>query len=114
MNISEIYDANLRKALEKGLSILRELECVDGVFLFGSIARKQYDSYSDVDLMVMIRQASCLDFLRKRIGTEFSDSVKMEKDGKIILFPPGLPKIEFYILNNGGNEEAKKPCNCHL
>ena len=108
MNISEIYDANLRKALEKGLSILRELECVDGVFLFGSIARKQYDSYSDVDLMVMIRQASCLDFLRKRIGTEFSDSVKMEKDGKIILFPPGLPKIEFYILNNGGDEEAKK------
>ena len=108
MKVSEIHDINLKKALERAEYALRESECVEGVLIFGSIARKQYDSYSDVDLMVMIGQDSCLESLKVHVSRKFSDSVMMEKDGKIILFPPGLPKVELYIFHSSEADEAKK------
>ena len=108
MKVSEIHDINLRRAMERAEYALRESECVEAVLLFGSIARKQYDSYSDVDLMVMIGQDSCLESLKVHVSRKFSDSVMMEKDGKIILFPPGLPKVELYIFHSSEADEAKK------
>ena len=108
MKVSEIHDINLKKALERAEYALRESECVEGVLIFGSIARKQYDSYSDVDLMVMIGKESCPESLKVHVSREFSDSVMMEKDGKIILFPPGLPKVELYIFHSSEADEAKK------
>jgi protein tyrosine/serine phosphatase/predicted nucleotidyltransferase len=108
VKISEIYEENLRRALERATSALRESGCVEGALMYGSIARKQYDSYSDIDLMVMIREQSCMEHLRIILGREFNDSFSMEKDGKIILFPPGLPKVELYIFHNSESNDAKK------
>ena len=108
MNPSEIYDTNIRKVLEKAVSVLRESECVDGAFLFGSIPRKQYDSYSDVDLMIMLRQQGCINSIKNTVSSIFSNSTRIEKDGKIILFITGLPKIEFYIFDSSKDKEARK------
>ena len=108
MKILEIYEENLRRVLERATSALGELGCVEGALIYGSIARKQYDSYSDIDLMVMIREQSCMEHLRIILGREFNDSFSMEKDGKIILFPPGLPKVELYIFHNSESNDAKK------
>lgn len=94
--------------LEKTVSMLKGLEYVEGVFLYGSVARKQYDSYSDVDIMVMVNRADFIDSLRDSIDKEFKDSVHMVKDGKTIIFSTGLPKIEFYIFDHKGSGEAKK------
>ena len=94
--------------LEKTVSMLKGLEYVEGVFLYGSVARKQYDSYSDVDIMVMVNRADFIDSLRDSIDKEFKDSVHMVKDGKTFIFSTGLPKIEFYIFDHKGSGEAKK------
>jgi predicted nucleotidyltransferase len=108
MNLTEIYDMNIRKVLEKAVSVLRESECVDGVFLFGSIPRNQHDSYSDVDLMIMLRQRGCINSIKNIISSVFSNSAEIEKDGKVILFIPGLLKIEFYIFDSSKDKEARK------
>ena len=108
MDPSEIYDLKIRKVLEKAVSVLRESECVDGVLLFGSIPRKQYDSYSDVDLMIILKQSGCIDSVINSIYLKFSNSAKIEKNGKIILFTPELPKIELYIFDSSKDNEARK------
>ncbi|MEM3572359.1 MAG: nucleotidyltransferase domain-containing protein [Candidatus Micrarchaeaceae archaeon] len=85
-------DDRLRRFIERVVAALAAIEGIEGVLLFGSVAKGTYNEYSDIDLLVVVKHKN-----RKTIEKIFSAVSSLDEESKELM-NLGLPSLVSPII----------------